>query len=204
MPEKYNNTKYDIIIIGAGISGLIAGALAGKFGLKCCILEKESKQGGYLAGFTRNGFKIDTAIHWLNQCNKNEMAGRIFNLIGSDSPEIKIMQKIYRFKGDNYDYLLTNNPDELKEKLISDFPREKKGIEKFYHSAKKIGEGSIQYAKLFRTEESMSFPEKIIFKLRLLKFVLPLIKYIFFSGEKGITKGLNLFFKDKDLHKLYH
>src|SRR6056297_330909 len=204
MPEKYNNTKYDIIIIGAGISGLTAGALAGKFGLKCCILEKESKQGGYLAGFTRNGFKIDTAIHWLNQCNKNEMAGRIFNLIGSNSPEIKIMQKIYRFKGDNYDYLLTNNPDELKEKLISDFPHEKKGIEKFYHSAKKIAQGSIQYAKLFRTEESMSFPEKIIFKLRLLKFVLPLIKYIFFSGEKGVTKGLNLFFKDKNLHKLYH
>ncbi|HSH53356.1 MAG TPA: hypothetical protein VK982_16635, partial [Bacteroidales bacterium] len=107
-------------------------------------------------------------------------------------------------KGDTYDYLLTNNPDVLKEKLIADFPHEKKGIKKFFNSAKKIGKGSIQYANLFRTEESMSFLEKVLFKLKLLKFVLPLIKYIFFSGEKGVTKGLNLFFKDQNLHKLYH
>lgn len=204
MSQQTKHTEYDVAIIGAGISGLTAGALAGKFGLKCCIIEKEPKPGGYLAGFTRDGFKIDTAIHWLNQCNKHEMAGRIFNLIGSDSPEIKIMQKIHRFKGDNYDYLLTNNPDELKEKLIADFPHEKKGIKKFFSSAKKIGNASIRYASLFRTEESMSFTEKTFFKLKLLKFVLPLIKYIFFSGEKGVTKGLNLFFKDKNLHQLYH
>lgn len=204
MPETFNNIEYDLAIIGAGISGLTAAALAGKFGLKCCILEKEPKPGGYLAGFNRDGFKIDTAIHWLNQCNKNEMAGRILNLIGSDGPEIKIMQKIHRFKGDTYDYLLTNNPDELKEKLISDFPHEKKGIKNFFRTAQKIGKASIKYARLFRTEESMSFFEKAIFKLKLLKFVLPLIRYIFYSGEKGVSKGLNLFFKDKKLHQLYH
>ncbi len=203
MPETFNNIEYDLAIIGAGISGLTAAALAGKFGLKCCILEKEPKPGGYLAGFNRDGFKIDTAIHWLNQCNKNEMAGRILNLIGSDSPEIRIMQKIHRFKGDTYDYLLTNNPDELKEKLISDFPHEKRGIKKFFRTAQKIGKASIKYARLFRTEESMSFFEKAIFKLKLLKFVLPLIRYIFYSGEKGVSKGLNLFFKDKKLHQLY-
>lgn len=203
MPEQINNTKYDIAIIGAGISGLTAAAIAGKFGLKCCILEKEPKAGGYLAGFSKDGFHFDTAIHWLNQCNKNEMAGRIFNLIGSDSPKIKNMLKIHRFKGNSYDYLLTNNPEELMEKLIEDFPHEEKGIRSFFHAAKRIGYGSIKYANLFRTEESMSVFEKPFFKLKLLKFVLPLIKYIFYSGEKGVPKGLSKFFKDKNLQKLY-
>ena len=202
MPEQ-DFKEYDIAIIGAGISGLTAAAIAGKFGLKCCILEKEPKAGGYLAGFSKNGFHFETAIHWLNQCSKGEMAARIFNIIGSDSPKIKIMQKIHRFKGDTYDYLLTNNPDELKGKLINDFPYEKKGIEKFFNAAKKIGVGSLKYANLFRTEESMSAFEKVFFKLKLLKFVLPLIKYVFYSGEKGVPKGLNRFFKDKNLHKLY-
>lgn len=203
MPEEFNNTEYDVAIIGAGISGLTAAAIAGKFGLRCCILEKEPKAGGYLAGFSKEGFHFDTAIHWLNQCNKKEMAGRVFSLIGSDSPKIKTMQKIHRFKGDTYNYLLTNNPDELKEQLISDFPHEKKGIRKFFDAAKKIGEGTNQYAYLFRTEESMSAFEKPFFKLKLLKFVFPLIKYIFYSGDKGVPKGLNHFFKDKNLHKLY-
>lgn len=203
MLEQKLNTKYDVAIIGAGISGLTAAAIAGKFGLKCCILEKEPNAGGYLAGFSKNGFHFDTSIHWLNQCNKNEMAGRIFNLIGSDSPKVKIMQDIYRFKGNTYDYLLTNNPNELKEKLIADFPHEKKGIKRFFNAAKKIGTGSLKYANLFRTDESMSGLEKVFFKLKLLNFVLPIIKYVFYSGEKGVPKGLNKFFKDKNLHKLY-
>ena len=203
MIEQKLNKEYDITIIGAGISGLTAAAIAGKFGLKCCILEKEPNAGGYLAGFSKNGFHFDTSIHWLNQCNKNEMTGRIFSLIGSDSPRIKIMQEIYRLKGDTYNYLLSNNPDDFKKKLINDFPHERKGIEKFFNAAKKIGAGSLKYANLFRTDESMSGLEKVFFKLKLLKFVLPLIKYVFYSGEKGVTKGLNKFFKDKNLHKLY-
>jgi len=203
MPQQTIQTNYDIAIIGAGISGLTAAAIAGKFGLKCCILEKEPKAGGYLAGFSKDGFHFDTAIHWLNQCNKDEMAGRIFSMIGSDSPKIKTMEKIHRFKGETYDYLLTNNPDKLKEKLISDFPHEEKGITKFFLAAKKIGKGSLKYANLFRTEESMSILEKPFFKLKLLKFVLPLIKYVFYSGEKGVPKGLSKFFKDKNLQKLY-
>ncbi len=203
MDTQKLNKEYDIVIIGAGISGLTAAAIAGRFGLKCCILEKEPKAGGYLAGFSKEGFHFDTSIHWLNQCNKNEMAGRIFNLIGSDSPKVKIMQDIYRFKGNTYDYLLTNNPNELKEKLIADFTHEEKGIKRFFNAAKKIGAGSLKYANLFRTDESLSAFEKVFFKLKLLSFVLPIIKYVFYSGEKGVTKGLNKFFKDKNLHKLY-
>ena len=204
MPKEYNNTKYDIAIIGAGISGLTAAAIAGRFGLKCCILEKEPKAGGYLAGFSKEGFHFDTAIHWLNQCNKNEMTGRIFNLIGYDSPKIKTMEKIHRFKGENHDYLLTNNPNELQKQLISDFPHEEKGIKTFFNAARKIGVGSLKYANLFRTNESMSMLEKVFFKQKLLQFILPLIKYVFYSGEKGITKGLSKFFKDKNLQKIYN
>ncbi|MDA3952856.1 MAG: NAD(P)-binding protein [Bacteroidales bacterium] len=203
MPDQIKNIEYDVAIIGAGISGLTAAAIAGRFGLKCCILEKEPNAGGYLAGFNRKDFHFDSAIHWLNQCNKNEMVGRIFNLIGSDSPKIKTMENIHRFKGETYNYLLTNNPDKLKETLIKDFPNEKNGIKKFFKAAKKIGAGSLKYANLFRTDESMSGFEKIFFKLKLFKFILPLIKYVFYSGEKGVTKGLNKFFKNKNLHKLY-
>jgi len=202
MPGIKQNAEYDIAIIGGGISGLTAGAIAAKFGLKCCILEKQPHAGGYIAGFSKDGFHFDTAIHWLNQCSKNEMAGRIFSLIGSDSPELKTLNKIHRFKGDSYDYVLTNTPDELKEKLIEDFPHEKKGVEKLFKVAKGLGICTLEYAKLFRTDESMRFFEKLYFKIKLLKSFLPMIRYVFYSGE-NVTKGLNKFFKDKNLHKLY-
>lgn len=199
---KQVKQTYDIAIIGAGISGLTAAAIAAKFGLKCCILEKEPNAGGYLAGFNKKGFQFDTAIHWLNQCNENEMAGRIFSSIGKDSPKIKNMEKIHRFKGDSFDYLLTNKPNNLRDCLIKDFPHEEIGITQFFKAAEKIGEGSLKYASLFRTEESMGFFEKSRFKIKLLAFVLPLIKYIFYSGDK-VPNGLSKFFKDKQIQKLY-
>ena len=41
MNQETNNIKYDLAIIGAGISGLTAAAIAGRFGLKSCILENK-------------------------------------------------------------------------------------------------------------------------------------------------------------------
>ncbi|HZZ75284.1 MAG TPA: FAD-dependent oxidoreductase, partial [Puia sp.] len=58
---------YDVIVIGAGIGGLTAAALLSRAGLSVCVLEKEPRVGGYLAGFRRKHFVFDTAIHWLNQ-----------------------------------------------------------------------------------------------------------------------------------------
>ncbi|PWT71038.1 MAG: NAD(P)/FAD-dependent oxidoreductase, partial [Bacteroidetes bacterium] len=59
---------YDVVVIGAGVGGLTAGALLSKAGFTVCVLERETRLGGYLAGFRRGNFRFDTAIHWLNQC----------------------------------------------------------------------------------------------------------------------------------------
>src|SRR5437773_791673 len=41
----------DVAIIGSGVGGLTAGALLSKAGLSVCVLERENRPGGYLAGF---------------------------------------------------------------------------------------------------------------------------------------------------------
>src|SRR5690606_16802521 len=107
--------KYDVAIIGAGVGGLTAGALLSKAGFSVCILEKEPHAGGYLAGFRRKHFRFDTAIHWLNQCGPQGMAGKIFSILGNDYPKAIPQKRIRRYKGRNHDYLLTNKPDELKQ-----------------------------------------------------------------------------------------
>ena len=39
--------------------------------------------------------------------------------------------------------------------------------------------------------------------MRMLKFVIPFIPYVMYSGEKGFKKGLKKFFKDERLHKIF-
>ena len=63
MVRKEPKSYYDVVIVGAGIGGLTAGALLSKAGLSVCVLEKEPHPGGYRAGFRRKDFLCDIAIH---------------------------------------------------------------------------------------------------------------------------------------------
>jgi phytoene dehydrogenase-like protein len=194
---------YDVIVIGAGVGGLTAGALLSKAGLSVCVLEKEPHVGGYLAGFRRKNFVFDTAIHWLNQCGPDGLLDKLFKAIGSDHPKPVEQQRIRRYKGEYFDYLLTNQPDIMRDQLIRDFPEEKKGILRLFLKARQIGRSFKNYNRIFRSEETMSFFQKIKNKIRLLQFAIPFIPYLSFSGEKGLKKGLNRFFKDPRLQRIF-
>jgi phytoene dehydrogenase-like protein len=194
---------YDVVVIGAGIGGLTAAALLSKSGLSVCVLEKEPRVGGYLAGFRRKHFIFDTAIHWLNQYGPGGILDKLFNAIGSDYPRAIEQLRIRRYKGEHFDYLLTNDPDEMRDQLIKDFPEEKKGIERLFLKARQIGRSFKNYNRIFRSEETMSFFQRLKNKFRLLEFAIPFIPYLTFSGEKGLKKGLNRFFKNPRLHEIF-
>jgi phytoene dehydrogenase-like protein len=203
MVQQDSREFYDVVIIGAGIGGLTAAALLSKAGLSVCVLEKEPHVGGYLAGFRRKHFVFDTAIHWLNQYGPGGMLEKLFKAIGNDYPRAVEQQRIRRYKGEKFDYLLTNNPDELRDQLILDFPDEKKGINRLFLKAKQIGLSFKNYNKIFQSEETMSFFQKLKNKIRLLEFAIPFIPYISFSGKNGLKKGLNRFFKNPGLHRIF-
>jgi phytoene dehydrogenase-like protein len=194
---------YDVIVIGAGIGGLTSAALLSKAGLSVCVLEKEPRVGGYLAGFRRKHFIFDTAIHWLNQYGPDGMLDKLFSAIGSDHPKAVEQQRIRRYKGENFDYLLTNQPDDLRNQLIRDYPEERKGIEKLFSKARQIGRSFKNYNRIFRSEETMPFFRKLKNKFRMLEFAIPFIPYLSFSGEKGLKKGLDRFFKNPRLHQIF-
>jgi len=194
---------YDVTVIGAGVGGLSTAALLSKAGLSVCVLEKADHAGGYLAGFRRKDFRFDTAIHWLNQCAPGGMAAKIFDILGTDHPTALPQKRIRRYKGDTFDYLLTNNPDELKEQLISEFPDDKDGIIRFFKAAKRLGRCFDEFSDFFRTEESMNFMERLANKKHLLKFAMPFIPFLRYDGEEGIKKGLSKYFKNEKIHRIF-
>jgi phytoene dehydrogenase-like protein len=70
--------KYDIGIIGGGISGLSAGAFLAKLGMKVCIFEKNSNVGGYASCFKRNGITYDISLHSIGDLDKT---GNLKNIL---------------------------------------------------------------------------------------------------------------------------
>ncbi|NOY82508.1 MAG: NAD(P)/FAD-dependent oxidoreductase [Kiritimatiellaeota bacterium] len=57
------NEQYDVIIIGAGLSGLAAGIRLAHFDRHVCILERHSRIGGLNSFFRRGPHLLDTGLH---------------------------------------------------------------------------------------------------------------------------------------------
>jgi all-trans-retinol 13,14-reductase len=55
--------KYDIIVIGAGLGGLTAGAKLSREGKKVLLLEQHSKPGGCATTFQRGDFTMEVGLH---------------------------------------------------------------------------------------------------------------------------------------------
>jgi phytoene dehydrogenase-like protein len=55
--------KYDVIVIGAGISGLLAALTLSKHGKKVLVLEKNQHIGGNCNSYMVDGYQVDTGVH---------------------------------------------------------------------------------------------------------------------------------------------
>ncbi|MDH5475720.1 MAG: NAD(P)/FAD-dependent oxidoreductase [Cyclobacteriaceae bacterium] len=202
--KKFNPKEYyDVVIIGAGISGLTSSALFRRTGLSCCVIEKNATPGGSIQGFNRLSFRFDSAIHWINNCGPKGLVTRIFKIIGQDYPKSKEQKRIRRFVSDDFDYLITHEPDKIKEQWITEFPHEKKGIVRFFRDAKRIAKSFESHTYLSRTMDSMNLFETMIYGLKMLKFAIPFIPHIRFDGDEKVKKGLNRYFKDPKLLSVF-
>jgi phytoene dehydrogenase-like protein len=80
--------KYDIIVIGAGLSGLSAAAYSAKAGKKVIVLEQDVKPGGCYASFFRRGVVFDITAHWTVDHEKvNRMLAEL------NAPPIEFQQR---------------------------------------------------------------------------------------------------------------
>lgn len=163
----------------------------------------DSRPGGYLAGFDRKKFRFDSSIHWLNNCDPDGWVGRVFHIIGKDFPKAKKQKHIRRFLSNKFDYLVTNNPDQLKEQWIKEFPGDQKGIIQFFRDAKKLSKSFDKYINLSRSPETMGIFNKALYGLKMLEFALPFIPHVKYTGDKGIEKGLTKYFKSKQLREVF-
>jgi phytoene dehydrogenase-like protein len=202
VPQSFE-TAYDVAIIGAGVSGLTAAALLSKAGLRVLVLEKEPHPGGYLAGFQRKKFRFDTAIHWLNQYGPGGTITRLFSLLGDDFPRAAHQREIRRFIGKGYDYVLTDDPDALKRTWQAEFPEDSAGIERFFAAARRIAAAFRDYGYVFRSTETMGKLEGIAGSLKMLRFAIPFIPFLRYSGPARMEKGLRKYFSNAALRGVF-
>ncbi len=178
----------EVVVIGAGMGGLTAAALLAKAGRDVVVIEPERRPGGYLAGFTRRGYTFDSAIHWLNQCGPGGFVHKVLSWIGDDFPVCEPLHHIRRYKGDSFDYLLTDDPEALRAQFIHDLPGHEKGLNQLFKDAIVIGERMNQFSDLMRSTETMGLFDKACYGLKMMFWGRPFARFYKKNAVEGLAR----------------
>ncbi|MBA7594366.1 4,4'-diapolycopene oxygenase [subsurface metagenome] len=185
------DTKYDVIIIGAGMGGLSAGAFLAREGKTVLILEKQNKPGGYVTSFTRRGYTFDSAIFHLTDMGEGQTISQFIRFWGGEVSSRKIRYKFRYFIGDK-EYLIDGR--NVEKDLVSYFPEESSAIRKFLSlSGRMMDEAMAQGPP--KPPYEMNFFEKISFGITSLFRKRVFLKYY----SRQSVEVLKSLFRDKTL-----
>lgn len=135
--------KYDVVIIGSGLGGLVCGAILSKEGKSVCILEKNEQLGGNLQTFKRDGVTFDTGVHYIGGLDKGQNLYRIFNYLDiMNRLETEKMDvdgfDVILFKDDSEEYPYGMGYANFVRIMSEKFPEEKKAIEMYCKDFQRI------------------------------------------------------------------
>ena len=125
--------SYDVIIIGAGLGGLTAGAKLAKEGKEVLLIEQHNVPGGCATTFKHKDLKIEVGLHVIDGLDDGDPKLKIFEELGVlDNMEFKRVPEFYRFIKPGVDMTIPDNYEQAIRVLTERFPAEKKGIIKFF------------------------------------------------------------------------
>ncbi len=125
--------RYDTIIIGAGIGGLICANLLAREGLSVLLVEQHYMVGGYCSTFRRKGYTFDAASHFYPLLgNPETITGKLLQELGCNIGWVKMDPVDHFHFPDGSYFSVPADFDTYLAKLKKEFPHEIAGIDHFF------------------------------------------------------------------------
>ena len=128
--------RYDIVIIGSGIGGLVCGAILSKEGNRVCVLEKNKQIGGSLQTFAREKVIFDSGVHYIGGLDKGQNLYQVFKYLG-----VMDKLKLQKMDEDAFDKIIIGNDPKVYRQaqgyenfiknLVADFPEVETAIRNY-------------------------------------------------------------------------
>ena len=128
--------EYDIVVIGSGLGGLVSANILAREGYSVCVLEKNNQYGGNLQTFVRDKTIFDTGVHYIGGLLEGQNLYQYFQYLDIyDGLRLKRLDEagfdVITFDNDAAEYNHAQGYKNFENSLISQFPEEKEGIQKY-------------------------------------------------------------------------
>lgn len=131
--RRLPDERYDVVVIGSGIGGLILANLLAREGVKVLLLEQHYMVGGYCSTFRRGGYTFDAATHFYPLLgNPETLTGRLLGELGVTTGWVK-MDPVDTFHfPDGSRFAVPADFDAYLAKLKAGFPEEAAALDSFF------------------------------------------------------------------------
>jgi phytoene dehydrogenase-like protein len=154
--ERGPRGRYDAVIVGAGIGGLVCGCLLARSGLQVLLVEQHYMVGGYCSMFRRAGFTFDAATHFYPLLgNPETLTGRLLVSLGVPTRWVKMDPVDVFHLPDGSRFVVPADFDTYLARLKERFPHEIPGIDAFFADVREAY--SIGLLGYFRNHPSARF-----------------------------------------------
>ncbi|MDH5441404.1 MAG: NAD(P)-binding protein, partial [Candidatus Bathyarchaeota archaeon] len=162
---------YDVIIIGAGLGGLTAGAKLAKEGKKILLVEQQDKVGGCATVFHRKkNMTFETGLHEIDGLDEQDMKRGILSDLGVlDHVEFVRVPEFYRFLKGDVDVVVPNRVPDAIEAITMAFPSEAQAIQTYFRDLMDL-RGQVKRIQWPRWKKILAGPIYLLLIRKLITF----------------------------------
>jgi all-trans-retinol 13,14-reductase len=135
--------RFDVLIIGSGMGGLVCADMLGREGYRVCVVEKNKQLGGSLQTYVRDRVIFDSGVHYLGGLDEGQNLYQIFKYI-----DIIDKLKLQKQNPDAFDkIIIDNDPVEYPQaqgyenfikQLLVYFPDEEPALRAYCNKLKEV------------------------------------------------------------------
>lgn len=166
--------KYDIIIIGSGIGGLVCGNYLSKSGKKVLIIEKNNFPGGNCSSYTKNGLFFDSCPTLINELGENGYFSDILRelKIYNEKDYMRFSPLAIFYMGDKK-YVLSADYREVLDYFKDKFPEER--LDEFFSL---LDKGHIYLYKKLKDIRFLELLDKYFIGLEIKNILYSLVSFL--------------------------
>ncbi|MBI2873285.1 MAG: NAD(P)/FAD-dependent oxidoreductase [Chloroflexi bacterium] len=124
---------YDVVVIGAGLAGMTAGALLAQNGMRVLVADHRPSPGGVCHSFQRDGFTFDVGPHLLSGCGDGWVVDKVLRRIGGrEKVEFLSVDPLARVTFPELSFDLPARGEEFLETISQRFPSESRQLGMLY------------------------------------------------------------------------